>query len=143
MLPPIAEIVDNFAFLEEWEDRHQYLMELGRKLPPMAPEAHSEANKVRGCVSQVWLETRVDRSSGTPRLHFLGDSDAHITKGVVAVLIAFFDGRTAADAAEADALGLFQQLGLSEHLTAQRSNGARAMMERIRSDAARVVAEAA
>ncbi|WP_018259816.1 SufE family protein [Methylobacterium sp. WSM2598] len=140
MLPPIAEIVDNFAFLEEWEDRHQYLMELGRKLPPMPAEARSDANKVRGCVSQVWLETLVDRSDGTPRLHFLGDSDAHITKGVVAVLIAFFDGRTAADAARADALGLFQQLGLSEHLTAQRSNGARAMMERIRSDAARLAA---
>ncbi|ACA18784.1 Fe-S metabolism associated SufE [Methylobacterium sp. 4-46] len=140
MLPPIAEIVDNFAFLEEWEDRHQYLMELGRKLPPMPAEARSDANKVRGCVSQVWLETLVDRSDGTPRLHFLGDSDAHITKGVVAVLIAFFDGRTAVDAARADALGLFQQLGLSEHLTAQRSNGARAMMERIRSDAARLAA---
>ncbi|ACL59056.1 SufE family protein [Methylobacterium nodulans] len=142
MLPPIAEIVDNFAFLEEWEDRHQYLMELGRKLPPLPEEARTEANKVRGCVSQVWLETLVDRAGGTPRLHFRGDSDAHITKGVVAVLIAFFDGRPAADAAKADAFGLFQKLGLSEHLTAQRSNGARAMMERMRSDAARV-AEAA
>ncbi|WP_407519373.1 SufE family protein [Methylobacterium oryzisoli] len=138
MLPPIAEIVDNFAFLEEWEDRHQYLMELGRKLPPLPEEARTEANKVRGCVSQVWLETQVDRQDGAPRLHFLGDSDAHITKGVVAVLIAFFDGRTADEAAKADALGLFQRLGLSEHLTAQRSNGARAMMDRIRQDAARV-----
>ena len=142
MLPPIAEIVDNFAFLEEWEDRHQYLMELGRKLPPLPEEARTEANKVRGCVSQVWLDTSVDHQDGAPRLHFRGDSDAHITKGVVAVLIAFFDGRTAEDAAKADALGLFQRLGLSEHLTAQRANGARAMMERIRQDAARV-AEAA
>ncbi len=99
MLPPIDEIVSNFEFLDEWDDRHHYLMELGRKLPPLPEEAHSEANRVRGCVSQVWLETQVDRSGPEPRLHFRGDSDAHITKGVVAVLIAFFDGRTASDAA--------------------------------------------
>ena len=142
MLPPIDEIVSNFEFLDDWDDRHQYLMELGRKLPSMPEEAHSEANRVRGCASQVWLETRVDRSGPEPRLHFLGDSDAHITKGVVAVLIAFFDGRTARDAREADALGLFRRLGLSEHLTAQRSNGARAMMERIRADAERVAVAA-
>ncbi|RVU15779.1 SufE family protein [Methylobacterium oryzihabitans] len=142
MLPPIDEIVSNFEFLDEWDDRHQYLMELGRKLPPMPEEAHSEANRVRGCASQVWLETRVDRSGPEPRLNFLGDSDAHITKGVVAVLIAFFDGRTARDAREADALALFRRLGLSEHLTAQRSNGARAMMERIRADAERVAVAA-
>ncbi|MEH3145139.1 MAG: SufE family protein [Methylobacterium frigidaeris] len=142
MLPPIDEIVSNFEFLDEWEDRHQYLMELGRKLPPMPEEAHSEANRVRGCASQVWLDTRIDRSGPEPRLHFLGDSDAHITKGVVAVLIAFFDGRTAHDAQEADALGLFRRLGLSEHLTAQRSNGARAMMDRIKADAERAMAAA-
>ncbi len=142
MLPPIDEIVSNFEFLDEWDDRHQYLMELGRKLPPLPEEAHNEANRVRGCVSQVWLETTVDRSGPEPRLHFRGDSDAHITKGVVAVLIAFFDGRTASDAARADALGLFQTLGLSEHLTAQRSNGARAMMDRIRADAEGVAAAA-
>ena len=139
----IAEIIDNFEVLDDWDDRYRYLIELGRELPPLAPAAHNDANKVQGCASQVWLETDV-RPNGAdgPVLNFLGDSDAHLVRGLIAVLFAIFSGRTAKDILAVDAIALFERMGLREHLTPQRSNGFRSMVERIRRDANAALASA-
>lgn len=131
----IDEIVDNFMFLDDWDDRYRYLIELGRTLAPMPEASHTDANKVRGCASQVWLETHVDRNGPEPVLSFLGDSDAHIVRGLVALVLALYSGRPAGEIITTDAMELFRKLGLSEHLTPQRSNGVRSMVERIRNDA--------
>jgi len=132
----LAEIVENFEFLDDWDDRYRYLIELGRTLAPMPDVAHNETNRVRGCASQVWLETHVDRDDrGAPRLTFLGDSGAHIVRGLVALTLAIFSGRTASDILEADAHAVFDKLGLGAHLTPQRSNGLRSMVDRIKADA--------
>ncbi|MCC2650146.1 MAG: cysteine desufuration protein SufE [Microvirga sp.] len=141
MLPTIDEIVSNFELLDEWEERYRYLIELGRLMEPLPDEAHSDINKVQGCASQVWLQTDVKSPRGQPVLHLLGDSDAHIVRGLVALLISLYDGKTASEALSTDALGLFKELGLSEHLTPQRSNGVRSMVERIRRDAQMALAE--
>src|SRR6202012_4250060 len=110
--------------------------ELGRELPPLAAEAHSEANKVRGCASQVWLDTSVrPNGAGGPVLSFVGDSDAHIVRGLIAILFAMYSGKSAKHILATDAVELFETLGLREHLTPQRSNGFRSMVDRIRSDA--------
>ncbi len=131
----IDEVVETFALLDDWDDRYRYLIDLGRSLEPMPEEAHSEDNRVLGCASRVWVETSVDRSKGEPVLRFRGDSDAHIVRGLVALTLAFYSDRPARDILAADVLALFKQLGLSEHLTPQRSNGVRSMVERIRRDA--------
>ena len=139
----IDEIIDNFAVLDDWDDRYRYLIELGRELPPLAEAAHSDANKVQGCASQVWLDTRVRRDgAGGPVLTFAGDSDAHIVRGLIAILFAIFSGKRAKDILATDALALFERMGLREHLTPQRSNGFRSMVERIRADARGAVAAA-
>jgi cysteine desulfuration protein SufE len=135
MLPTIDEIVSNFELLDEWEERYRYIIELGRLMEPLPEQAYNDINKVQGCASQVWLQTDLDSSSGKPVLHLRGDSDAHIVRGLVALLISLYDGKTASEALSTDALGLFKELGLSEHLTPQRSNGVRSMVERIRRDA--------
>jgi len=132
----IADIIENFESLEDWDDRYRYLIELGRELPAMSVAAHSDANKVQGCASQVWLDTSV-RPNGAdgPVLTFIGDSDAHIVRGLIAILFAVFSGRRATDILAVDAVALFEKMGLREHLTPQRSNGFRSMVERIRADA--------
>jgi cysteine desulfuration protein SufE len=132
----IAEIIDNFSLLDEWDDRYRYVIELGRTLPPLADAAHTDANKVRGCASQVWLLTHVkpDGAAG-PTLSFEGDSDAHIVRGLIAILFALFCGKSAREILDTDPLAVFDQLGLRENLTPQRSNGLRSMVERIRRDA--------
>ena len=135
MLPAVDEIVANFELLDEWEERYRYLIELGRMLPALPLEAYAETNKVQGCASQVWLDRRVESAGPEPILHWRGDSDAHIVRGLVALLLALYSGKTASEVLVTDAIGLFQNLGLSEHLTPQRSNGVRSMVERIRSDA--------
>jgi cysteine desulfuration protein SufE len=139
----IGDIIDNFSVLDDWDDRYRYLIELGRELPPLAEAAHNDANKVQGCASQVWLDTRV-RPNGTsgPVLTFAGDSDAHIVRGLIAILFAIYSGKAAKDILASDALALFERLGLREHLTPQRSNGFRSMVERIRSDARAALATA-
>ena len=132
----IDTIIGDFELLDDWEDRYRYLIELGRELEPLPPEAHNDANKVRGCASQVWLETHVVvDDAGEPTLTFRGDSDAHIVRGLVHLVLTFYSGRRARDIVDADALGLFAKLGLTAHLTPQRSNGVRSMVERIKSDA--------
>jgi cysteine desulfuration protein SufE len=134
----IDDIIESFGYLDEWEDRYRYLIELGRTLAPLDETAHNEANKVLGCASQVWLETRVDRSgSGEPILTFVADSDAHIVRGLLAVILAFYSGNTASKILATDAQALFQDLGLSAHLTRQRTNGVRSMVERIKGEARR------
>lgn len=140
----IEEIIDNFALLDEWDDRYRYLIELGRQLPPLAESARTEANKVQGCASQVWLETdvRPDGADG-PVLAFSGDSDAHLVRGLIAILFAIFSGKHAKDILGTDALALFERMGLREHLTPQRSNGFRSMVERIRAEARAALATAA
>ena len=132
----IDEIRDNFELLEEWDDRYRYVIELGRTLAPMPEAEHSAANKVNGCVSQVWLSRQIDRvGNGEPRLNYLGDSDAHIVRGLIAILLMLYSNRTPQDILATDALAVFDGLGFREHLTPQRSNGLRAMVERIRNDA--------
>jgi cysteine desulfuration protein SufE len=143
-MPQIDEIIDNFALLDEWDDRYRYLIELGRELPPLAAAAHNDANKVQGCASQVWLDTNV-RPNGAdgPILTFVGDSDAHIVRGLIAILFAAYSGRAARDILATDAVGVFEKIGLREHLTPQRSNGFRSMVERIRADARAALATVA
>ena len=140
----IDEIIENFELLDEWDDRYRYVIELGRELPPLADEAHTETNKVRGCASQVWLVTHVtpDGAAG-PTLSFDGDSDAHIVRGLIAILFALYSGKPAKDILEVDAEAVFTQLGLRENLTPQRSNGLRSMVERIQNDAKAALAPAA
>jgi cysteine desulfuration protein SufE len=132
---PFQDIADNLSFLDDWEDRLNYLIELGQALPQLADAEKSDANKVRGCVSNVWLVSEADTSGPSPVLSFRGQSDAIITKGLVAVLIALYSGRPAAEIAQTDAIEWFKKLGLSDHLGMQRSNGLVAMVNRIRSEA--------
>jgi len=140
----IDEIIENFALLDEWDDRYRYVIELGRTLPPLADAAHTEANKVRGCASQVWLVTHVKPDGGDgPVLSFEGDSDAHIVRGLIAILLALYSGKKAREILDTDAAALFEQLGLKENLTPQRSNGLRSMVERIRADAGAALATVA
>jgi cysteine desulfuration protein SufE len=134
-LSPIDRILDDFAFLDDWDDRYRYLIELGRALDPLSPEGHHEANKVQGCASQVWLEKSVHNESDGPHLDFHGDSDAMIVRGLVAIVIALFSGRTPAEIAAIDAEAVFETLGLRDHLSAQRSNGLRSMVRRIQAEA--------
>jgi|SRR5665647_1306209 len=139
----IDEIRDNFALLDDWDDRYRYVIELGRTLDPMPETEHSAANKVQGCASQVWLSKRVERdSAGKPLLKYLGDSDAHIVRGLIAILLTLYSGRPPQEILGTDALAVFNEFGFREHLTPQRSNGLRAMVERIRSDAREALAAA-
>ncbi len=131
----IDDIRDDFATLDDWEDRYRYVIELGRALPPLPEAERTDANKVRGCASQVWLASTVERSAGEARLHLRGDSDALIVKGLIAVLFSAFDAATPEAILAFDAPKLFAELGLKEHLSPQRSNGLASMVERIRRDA--------
>jgi cysteine desulfuration protein SufE len=139
----IDEIVENFTLLDQWDDRYRYVIELGRTLPPLPESAYTNANKVRGCASQVWLLTHVkpDGAAG-PTLTFAGDSDAHIVRGLIAILLALYSGKSAREILETDALDLFDRIGLRENLTPQRSNGLRSMVERVRAEAKAALAPA-
>ncbi|BDA83670.1 cysteine desulfurization protein SufE [Aureimonas sp. SA4125] len=137
----IDDIETNFELLDDWEDRYRYLIELGRELPPLPEGAQNDATKVPGCVSQVWLVSDV-LAGAPPRLRFAGDSDAHIVRGLVAIALALFSGRTAPEILAIDAEATFARLGLQDHLTPQRSNGLRSMVGRIKEDARRAMATA-
>jgi cysteine desulfuration protein SufE len=130
----IEAIRDDFAFLDDWEDRYRYIIELGNELPPYPEAERDDTHKVPGCVSQVWLHTRCDPGAD-PKLTFVGDSDAHIVRGLVAILLALFSGRRASEILSTDAESALRDLGLDEHLTPQRSNGLRSMVKRIRREA--------
>jgi cysteine desulfuration protein SufE len=133
--PSFDDIVADFELLEDWEDRYRYVIELGRKLQPLPESERNDVNKVQGCVSQVWLATTVKPDSRTPRLSFIGDSDAHIVRGLIAILFALYSGKPADAILDIDANALLSRLHLNEHLTPQRSNGLLSMVERIRRDA--------
>jgi cysteine desulfuration protein SufE len=139
----IDEILDNFALLDQWDDRYRYVIELGKTLPPLPEADHVEANKVQGCASQVWLVTHKNKdSAGAPVLTFEGDSDAHIVRGLVAILFALYSGKPAKAILDTDAAAVFDRMGLRETLTPQRSNGLRSMIERIRAEARDALAAA-
>ncbi|HEX5212841.1 MAG TPA: SufE family protein [Pseudolabrys sp.] len=140
----IDDIIENFTLLDQWDDRYRYVIELGRTLAPLPESAHNDTNKVRGCASQVWLLTQVrpDGAAG-PVLTFDGDSDAHIVRGLIAILLALYSGKHAREILDTDALELFDRIGLRENLTPQRSNGLRSMVERINADAKAALAPAA
>jgi cysteine desulfuration protein SufE len=131
----IDQVVADFELLDDWEDRYRYVIELGRGLPPLPEAERTDANKVRGCASQVWLSTHESSRDGRLRLVFRGDSDALIVKGLVAIVIALFDGKTPDEIRTTDAEALFSELDLRSHLTTQRSNGLRALVDRIKADA--------
>ena len=127
----IDVIRDDFASLDDWEDRYRYVIELGHTLEPLSPAAHNDANKVRGCVSQVWLEcAQAANGDGRTTLRYRGDSDLHLVRGLIAIAIALFSDRTPEEILAVDAHGAFRGLGLEQHLTPQRSNGVRAMIDR-------------
>lgn len=135
-------IISDFEFLDEWEDRYRYIIELGRTLEPLDEEDRTDANKVQGCASQVWLSTSVSQGAdrGEAHLSFRGDSDAHIVRGLIAILFALYSGQSAKAILATDAHETFNALGLGEHLTPQRSNGFSSMVERIRTDAQQALA---
>lgn len=132
---PFQDIAENLSFLDDWEDRYKYLIELGQSLPKLADGERNDVNKVNGCVSQVWLVADPQQINGAPGFHLRGESDAMIVQGLVAVLLALYSDRPASEIAETDAIALFDELGLREHLTTQRSNGLVAMVNRIRNTA--------
>ena len=130
------EIAETFDFLDDWEDRYRHVIELGRAMPPLDDSFKVPAYKVEGCASQVWLVTR-PQEGHDPVIEFAGDSDAHIVRGLVAIVLAAYSGKRASEIVAFDAIDLFSRLGLIEHLSAQRANGLRSMIQRIREEAAR------
>ena len=142
--PSYDSIRDDFSFLDSWEDKYRFVMELGRALPPLVETQRTEANKVRGCASQVWLASRVTGAApdGVACLHFDGDSDAHLVRGLVAILFALVQDKPANQILAVDLHGAFSELGLGDHLTPQRSNGFASMVARVRSDASAALAQA-
>lgn len=136
------DLIADFEFLDNWEDRYRHVIELGKKLPPFPEAERNDTSKVQGCASQVWLISHVKETPSGPLLEFEGDSDAHIVRGLVAVLLELVSGRTPKEIMETDILGVFRQIGLEGHLTPQRSNGLRSMVERIRGHARNAMAAA-
>jgi cysteine desulfuration protein SufE len=130
------DIADNLAYLDDWEDRYRYIIELGQALPPLDEAEKNAETRVHGCVSQVWLVSNHDGA----HLTYRGESDAMIVRGLVAILIALYSGRPASEIARIDAIQVFDELHLREHLTTQRSNGLVAMVNRIRTEATALAA---
>ena len=129
----IQDLIDDFAFLDDWEERYMHVIDMGKQMPPLSPEERNDVTRVKGCVSQVWLVSKFDPNTGY--LSFRGESDAHIVKGLVAIVLTLFSDRTPKDILAIDAEPILAQLGLSEHLSIQRSNGLRAMIDRIKAEA--------
>lgn len=138
----IETIRDDFAALDDWEDRYRYVIELGRTLEPLEEGMKSDASKVKGCASQVWLVSELvpGATEAPARLHFKGDSDALIVRGLIAILLAICNNRSPQQILSLDPGGVFDDLGLKAHLTPQRSNGVAAMVQRIRRDAEQALA---
>jgi cysteine desulfuration protein SufE len=139
MSQTLAQLREDFSYLDDWEDRYKHVIELGRALPPMPDALKSPATKVNGCASQVWIHSNVVDSADGPRLVLQGDSDALIVKGLIAVAFMVYAPLTAAEAANTDAVPIFADLGLKDHLTPQRSNGLASMVARIKADALRAL----
>ncbi|MEQ3626467.1 MAG: SufE family protein [Celeribacter sp.] len=126
------EIVETFEFLDDWEDRYRHVIEMGRDFPPLDDALKVPATKVDGCASQVWIHPRIEGAGAEAVFDFAGESDAMIVRGLIAILHALYSGQSVAQVLEVDALAELRRLGLEEHLSAQRSNGVRAMIARIR-----------
>lgn len=141
MAQTIDDIFADFDFLDDWEDRYRYVIDLGRDLKPYPEEARDAAHKVRGCVSQVWLTSTLNADTD-PLIEFVGDSDAHIVRGLVAIMMVLYSGKRASEIMAINPEAILKKLGLDEHLTPQRSNGLRAMIGRIRSEAQNALAPA-
>lgn len=137
----LDELIETFEFLGDWEERYRYLIDLGRKLPPMPAEEHTEANKVRGCMSQVWFSHSLNPGSPAT-LEFRGDSDAHIVKGLIALLFAVVSDKTPKQIVDSDIGEIFTRLGLENHITMNRRNGFYSMVERIQNIAREELARA-
>jgi cysteine desulfuration protein SufE len=132
----IEQIIDDFGVLDDWDERYRYIIELGRKMAPLPEQAKTELTKVRGCASQVWLVSNVEKGpNGRDVVIFKGESDAMIVRGLIAILLQLYSGRTADEILAVDAKRVLGDLGLDTHLSQQRSNGLSAMVERIRADA--------
>ena len=136
MAASIEELIADFDFIDEWEDRYRHVIELGRALPVMNEALKSPATKVSGCASQVWIHSTVVDGPKGKQLKLVGDSDALIVKGLIAVVFLMFVPLTVTEIVTYDALAQFERLGLKEHLTPQRSNGVASMIKRIKADAA-------
>jgi cysteine desulfuration protein SufE len=134
MQTDLDTILSDFELLDEWEDRYRYIIDLGKSLEPLSDAAHSDANKVQGCVSQVWLETSIGEGTD-PVITYRGDSDAHIVRGLVALVLSIYSGQKSSTIRETNALDILKTLGLDQHLSPQRSNGLKAMVQRIKRDA--------
>ena len=130
------EIAETFELLEDWEERYRHVIELGKAFPPLDEAVKVPATKVEGCASQVWILPRIEGDGPEARFDFEGESDAMIVRGLIAVLHALYAGQTVREVLKTDALAELGRLGLDDHLSAQRSNGLRAMVARIRSEAA-------
>lgn len=128
----VEELVDNFELFDDWEDRYRYVIDLGKKLPPMPAEEMTEENKVRGCMSQVWLVSETDRDATPPVLRFRADSDAFIVKGLIAILMELYQGQTPRYILDLDALDVMAKIGLDQHLSPNRRNGLVAMVQKIK-----------
>ena len=140
VLTTIATIREDFAFLDDWEDRYRYILELARTLEPLSEDERNETTKVRGCVSQVWIVSEIRTNDvGGKILHFRGDSDSHLVRGLIAITLSLLSDREPKDILAEDPRVTFTELGLESHLTPQRSNGVRSMIERIKTDARALV----
>ena len=140
MTSHLQNLRDDFAVLDDWEERYRHVIELGKALPPMDEVLKTPATKVSGCASQVWIHSRVIDHDGEKSLHLVGDSDALIVKGLIAIAFMMFGNRALKDITTLDAAAIFAELGLKDHLTPQRSNGLASMVLRIKADAARALA---
>lgn len=134
-LTAIDDLLADFDVMDDWEDRYRHVIELGRDLPPLPDAEHTAENKVRGCASQVWITSSVSGTTDDPVLTFLGDSDALIVKGLIAIAFMIYSGKPARQILATDAGEILGKLGLAGHLTQQRSNGFASMIQRIKSDA--------
>ena len=133
--PSVEELIEEFSELEDWDERYDLIIDLGRELPPLQPEAQSEQNIVKGCMSTVWLVTEVvDDTNNT--IEIRADSDSIIVKGLIVILIAHYSGKSAQEILESDAIALFEKLGLNQHLSPQRRNGLFSMVKRLKQLAA-------
>lgn len=136
----IEQIREDFSFLDDWEDRYRYVIELGDALPPFPEDARDDTHRIQGCVSRVWLIADAGEG-GDPVLTLQGDSDAHIVRGLVAIMLALYSGRPASEIVAIDAEATMTELGLNEHLTPQRANGLRSMVKRIKAEAQAALAQ--
>ena len=133
--PTVTELLDEFQDMQDWDERYDYIIDLGRELPPLDPALQTEDNLVQGCMSTVWLVTQID-SKPPHNIHIQADSDSIIVKGLIVILLSHYDGKAAKDILTADAIEMFGKLGLNQHLSPQRRNGLFSMVKRLKQLAA-------